>query len=261
MMNFKLLLAAAVVASVIVDVSRSPLIAAELPELGAPVQNNDPYQRLNKKVFSFNEGLDRRLLKPAAKGYDAITPNPVSRGITNIFNNLGEPRVVLNDILQGKIKQAASDTLRFVVNTIVGFGGFLDVATHANLPRHNEDFGQTLAVWGVKRSSYFVIPIIGPSSVRDTFGELVDFFTFPLVYLQDPVVGGGLYVLQIVNRRANLLSATDILDQAAGEYRYEFVREAYRQNRENAIYDVSPPVVLPYLLEEDVPDDRPETRP
>lgn len=261
MTHFKYLLLATITVSAIVDISSTQLLAAEQPDVVTPVLNNDPYERLNKKVFSFNDGLDRHLLKPVAKGYSAVTPSPVGRGVTNFFNNLGEPRVIINDILQGKIKQAASDTLRFLINTTVGIGGLFDVAKHAKLKRHKEDFGQTLAVWGVKRSSYFVIPILGPSSVRDTVGELVDFFTYPLVYIPDAAVGSGLYVLQLVNRRANLLNASDILDQAAGEYRYEFVREAYRQQRKNEIYDGEPPLDLPYMIDDEEPGANSEAKP
>lgn len=250
----KYILLATITACVVIDGSFTPLLAAEQPSAVTPDLSNDPYERLNKKVFSFNDGLDKHLLKPVAKGYNTVTPSPVGRGVTNFFNNLGEPRVIINDVLQGKIGQAASDTLRFAINTTVGIGGIFDVAKHAKLKRHKEDFGQTLAKWGVKRSSYFVIPLLGPSSVRDTFGELVDFFTYPLVYFPDTRVSSGLYVLQLVNRRANLLNASDILDQAAGEYRYEFVREAYRQQRNNEIYDGEPPLDLPYMLDDEEPD-------
>ena len=248
MTRFKYFLLAAVAISALAASGPTPLYAAGPT---AAKLNDDPYERLNKKLFSFNDGLDRYLMAPAARGYDAVTPGPIGRGVTNFFNNLGEPRVVFNDALQGKLGQAVSDTVRFVVNTTLGIGGLFDVANYFGIKRHQEDFGQTLAVWGVKRSSYFVIPVLGPSSVRDGVGELVDFFTYPLLYYPDAGVRNGLYVLFLVNRRANLLGATDVLGEAAGDYRYEFMREAYWQNRKHEIYDGDPPLELPYMIEDD----------
>lgn len=258
MSRFKYLLLTVIAISVLAGTGSTLLYAAEPKKAKL---NGDPYERLNKKLFSFNDGLDRYLMTPISRGYDKVTPGPVGRGVTNFFNNLGEPRVVLNGALQGKPGQAISDSIRFLVNTTLGIGGLFDVARYLGLKRHNEDFGQTLAVWGVKRSSYFVIPILGPSSVRDGIGELVDFFTYPLLYYNDVVVRNGFYVLQLINRRANLLSATDVLGEAAGDYRYEFVREAYWQNRNNEIYDGSPPLELPYLLEDDPASGNSEDRP
>lgn len=168
---------------------------------------------------------------------------------------------MFNATLQGKLSQAASSTVRFVINTTLGIGGLFDVARHGGMKPHKEDFGQTLAVWGMKGSSYFVIPILGPSSVRDTVGEVVDFFTYPLLYMDNRQLRNWLYVLYLTDRRANLLVATDVLDEAAGEYRYEFVREAYWQNRKNVIYDGNPPLDLPYLIEDDAANDQSEVRP
>ncbi|MFV1998205.1 MAG: VacJ family lipoprotein, partial [Acidiferrobacterales bacterium] len=223
--------------------------------------NGDPYERLNRNLFTFNDGLDRYLMKPLSKGYDTITPGPVSRGITNFFNNLGEPRNVLNAALQGKLTQTASSTVRFLINTTLGIGGFFDVARYGGMKPHKEDFGQTLATWGMEGSSYVIIPVLGPSSVRDVIGELVDFFTYPLLYYNDRGVRNALYVLYLTDRRANLLIATEVLEEAAGEYRYEFVREAYWQNRKNVIYDGNPPLDLPYLLEDEPAGDESEVRP
>ncbi len=221
------------------------------PEAFVGNGDSDPYQRLNKKVFRFNDGLDRYLFEPVARGYDFIMPSPLMRGVTNFFNNIEEPRIILNGLLQGKAKQAVRDTVRFAFNTTLGIGGLFDVAKHLGLERHDEDFGQTLAVWGAKESSYFVIPVLGPSSIRDTTGEIVDLFTYPLLYYHDAPVRWTLYGLMLVNRRANLLSATDVLSEAAGEDRYEFVRESYYQSRKNQIYDGNPPLDLPYMMEEE----------
>jgi phospholipid-binding lipoprotein MlaA len=216
----------------------------------ASVTDNDPYIRLNKKVFSFNDNLDRYFFEPVARGYDFVMPNVAIRGVTNFFNNLEEPRIVMNGLLQGKFGQAVGDTFRFLINTTVGIGGLFDVAKHAGLPRHEEDFGQTLAVWGAKESKYFVIPLLGPSSLRDTTGQVVDFFTYPLLYYHDATVKWAMYGLLLINRRANLLTATDVLSEAAGEDRYEFMRESYFQNRKNQIYDGNPPLDLPYMIDE-----------
>jgi len=258
MSQFKYLLLAVIAIGVLAG---SGVVRVYAADPTAVKLNGDPYERLNKKLFSFNDGLDRYLMKPISTGYDAITPGPIGRGVTSFFNNLGEPRVVLNGALQGKLGQAVSDSARFLVNTTLGIGGLFDVARYLGIKRHNEDFGQTLAVWGVKRSSYFVIPILGPSSVRDGIGELVDFFTYPLLYYNDVGVRNGFYVLQLVNRRANLLSATDVLSEAAGGYRYEFVREAYWQNRKNQIHDGNPPLELPYMIEADPAAGDTEVRP
>jgi phospholipid-binding lipoprotein MlaA len=213
--------------------------------------DHDPYESMNRSTQHFNEELDRKIFEPLARGYNKIMPAPVSRSVTNFFNNLEEPRIVLNGLLQGKFHQAASDTIRFFINTTVGIGGLFDVAKHGNLPRHEEDFGQTLAVWGMKESSYFVIPLLGPSSFRDATGQVVDFFTYPLLYYHDEVVKWSLYGLLLVDRRANLLTATDVLYEAAGEDRYEFMREFYFQIRKNQIYDGNPPLDLPYMIDED----------
>lgn len=231
----------------------------ELPlQLAGEKEDGDPYAVLNKKVFAFNDGLDRSVFEPVARGYRAVLPSLASRGVSNFFANLGQPRVMLNNLLQGKFRHATEDLVRIFLNTTVGIGGLIDVASAAGIPRHDEDFGQTLGVWGVKRSNYVVLPVLGSSNTRDTIGEIVDFFTFPLLYYQDTLVRDGLYLLMFVDRRAVLLSASDVLEQAAGENRYEFVREAYKQNRRNDIYDGNPPMDLPYMqLFDELPPDVP----
>lgn len=241
--------------------AEAQVAATDTQAVAADNSKDDPYERLNRSFFSFNDGFDKYLMKPVGKGYNAIMPQPLSRGVTNFFNNLAEPQNILNAALQGKFRQAGKSTFRFFINTVFGIGGLFEVAKHSGLKRHREDFGQTLAVWGVKESSYFVIPILGPSSTRDTVGVVVDFFTYPLLYMDNRQLRNWLYVLFLADRRANLLVATDVLDEAAGEYRYEFIREAYRQNRENAIYNGNPPLELPYLLEDDPSGDQTEVRP
>jgi len=257
-LRIKYSLLAVITVCVLVGTGSTRLYAAEPT---AAELNSDPYERLNRNMFAFNDGLDRYFMKPLSKGYDTITPGPLSRGITNFFNNLGEPANVFNAALQGKLTQAASSTVRFFINTTLGIGGLFDVARHGGMKPHKEDFGQTLATWGMEGSSYIVIPLLGPSSVRDTIGVVVDFFTYPLLYYNDRGVRNALYILYLTDLRANLLIATDVLDEAAGGYRYEFVREAYWQNRKNVIYDGNPPLDLPYLLEDDPADDKSEAQP
>ena len=141
----------------------------------------DPWQRFNRKVFQFNEVMDRYIAKPVAKGYRWITPNIVDRGISNFFSNLGDIGVTVNDLLQGKFMQAGSDGLRFVVNSTLGIVGFFDVASELGLPKHHEDFGQTLGYWGVSSGPFLVLPFLGPSNIRDGTSLIVDYQLNPLV--------------------------------------------------------------------------------
>ncbi len=211
--------------------------------------NNDPLERFNRAVFSFNEHFDKYILKPVARGYDAGVPVAVKLGITNFFGNLTQPVVVVNDLLQGKFQQSGQDATRFLINTTMGVGGLFDVAQGIDLPINTEDFGQTLGVWGVADGPYLVLPILGPSSVRDGLGWLADQFIYPLNYHDDRAVIWGGRSLDIVDARARFLPSDEVLRQAAGDDKYLFVREAYRQRRRNLIYDGNPP------REEFIPDD------
>ncbi len=218
-------------------------------------ENDDPYRRENVKVYKLNDTFDHLLVKPLGQGYEFVTPRPASRAVTNFFSNLGEPRVVMNDLLQGKGRQAVADSTRFLVNSLVGVGGLFDVARPWGLPKHDEDFGQTLGVWGWKKSTYLVLPILGSSNVRDTIGTAVDFITYPLFWYPDITTRNWLYVLQLADHRANLLDAEAVLNQAAGESeRYDFMREAYIQHRRDVIYDGNPPLELPYLPDNEAPE-------
>jgi phospholipid-binding lipoprotein MlaA len=204
-------------------------------------EDNDPFEGFNRAVYKFNDYFDRAILKPVAKGYDFITPNFIKKGISNVFRNLFEPTVIINDVLQGKFKQSASDTGRFVVNSTVGLLGLFDVAKHLNMPAHNEDFGQTLGVWGVKDGPYLVLPFFGPSSIRDGVGLVADWETDPVTYIEDNTARWGTRALRFVDTRAQYLGASEILEQAADD-EYVFRREAYRQRRRNLVYDGNPPV-------------------
>lgn len=214
------------------------------PESAASVEEEeawDPFEPFNRAMFAFNEKFDAWLLKPTAKGYDFILPGPVKRSIGNFFSNLIQPRVAVNDLLQGKGKQSARDAGRFLVNSTAGVLGFFDVARHLGLEAREEDWGQTFAVWGVGGGPYFVWPIIGPRYLRDTVGFGFDWLSNPVTYIDDPYTSWGLWGLDIVDTRARFLPADKVIEQAAGDDKYVFIREAYRQRRRNLIYDGNPP--------------------
>lgn len=200
----------------------------------------DPLEPFNRAMYQFNDGLDRAIIKPVAQGYKAVVPTPVDKGITNFFSNLSDVRSAANNLLQLKVTRAASDVGRVVINTTVGLLGFIDVATNMNIPRYNEDFGQTLAVWGAGSGPYLVLPLFGPSSGRDAVGLVVDSYSDPVTYVDPASVRWGLRTVRLVDRRADLLGASRVLEEAALDP-YHFVREAYLQRRENDVNDGNPP--------------------
>jgi len=199
----------------------------------------DPYEPTNRKIYNFNDSLDRNIMQPIAKGYVNITPKPARTGLTNFFANTGYLNTIINDVLQGKPGQFLNDSGRFVVNSTIGLGGLFDPAKEMGLNSHDEDLGQTFGVWGAGEGAYLMLPFAGPSSYRDVPGNVAEIFTNPLTYLA-PVVTFPTTFVRVVNNRANLLEATNIRDQAALDP-YTFVREAYRQQREFKIYDGNPP--------------------
>jgi phospholipid-binding lipoprotein MlaA len=186
---------------------------------------------------------DRYVLRPVAKGYDTVTPAPVKTGVGNFFSNLFYPTVIVNDLLQLKLKQLGSDTARFVVNTLIGLGGIVDVATPAGLPAHDEDFGQTLGYWGVGPGWYLMLPFLGPSNNRDLVGKAGDWYTSPWTYADEIGVDDewalAAGVVQTVHERSNLLGADAMLEQQMDPY--VFVRSIYLQNRLGKVYDGNPP--------------------
>ena len=200
----------------------------------------DPFEEYNRASDSFNQMMDRMLFTPLASGYNYIMPAPVNRGVTNFFNNLGDVRSALNNLLQLKVGRAFSDVGRVAVNSTLGILGLMDVASNMNLPRYNEDFGQTLGVWGVGSGPYIVMPFFGPSSVRDGVGIVVDFFADPIFYLDKRSTRWSLWGLQLIDTRADLLNASRIVDQAALDP-YSFIRDAYLQRREGLVHDGNPP--------------------
>jgi phospholipid-binding lipoprotein MlaA len=198
-------------------------------------EDRDPLQQLNRKVYELNfEILDPALIKPIATLYDRLTPRPVRIGINNFFSNLDEIPNAVNSLLQGKIGQAANDTGRFIVNSVFGLGGVFDVATDAGMqPSQGEDFGQTLAVWGVSEGPYLMLPFLGPSTLRDAPSNILDSFLDPFAYNDNYGMRAGIKAIDIVALRAELLGIDDVM---SGD-KYIFVRDVYLQNREYVIAD------------------------
>lgn len=218
------------------------------------MDENDPLEGMNRAVFNFNEALDRAVLKPVADAYVDITPQPVRTSISNFFDNLVYPSVILNDFLQGKVRQGISDTARFVWNSTAGIFGLFDVASRMDLPAHDEDFGQTLGVWGVGEGPYLVLPILGPSSFRDAPGVAVTYAANGLYYIGDSTTQWGLSALNGVDLRARAAGFMRFRDVAALDP-YLFTRESYRQYRTYQIYDGNVPrSKLLEELEEDEED-------
>lgn len=191
-------------------------------------------------MYSINDTLDKAIIKPAAQGYDAVLPDPIERGVSNFFSNLNELTVILNDLLQLKFGQALDDTGRFLLNSTVGFAGIFDVAGYAGHESHDEDFGQTLGVWGVEQGAYIVLPFFGPSTTRDTVGLVGDILTDPVTHVDDAGARNALVALKVLDARANLLGVEKVFEEAA-EDKYSYVRDAYLQRRENLVYDGNPP--------------------
>lgn len=200
----------------------------------------DPFEPVNRGIYHFNDGVDTVLLKPAAEVYRGVLPQFVRTGVSNFYANINDVIVALNNLLQAKFLNAASDVGRIVVNTTVGLLGVFDVATHIGLEKHDEDFGQTLGYWGIGPGPYLVLPLLGPSSIRDAIGRFVDFKTDPITYVDPTRDRNVLWGVRFLNRRSELLETSRILETAALDP-YEFLRDAYLQRRRNLVYDGSPP--------------------
>ncbi len=211
--------------------------------INGPTEPHDPFERYNRAMFQFNDSLDKAVIKPVAKAYVAVVPTPVNKGVTNFFGNLGDVVVTINDLLQFKLGQAASDATRVIVNSTLGLLGIIDVATPMGLRKHREDFGQTLGRWGIGSGPYLVLPFFGPSSPRDGIGLYVDYSQFDITFnrVEDDATRHSMFVIDVVDTRAGLLSASRILDAAALDP-YAFTREAYLQRRRNLVYDGNPPI-------------------
>lgn len=194
----------------------------------------DRFERFNRSVYAFNTGLDRAIVRPVARGY-AHLPGPIRSGVGNFLGNLAYPNTILNDFLQGKWQDGARDLARFAINSVAGVGGLMDPATRAGLVRNDEDFGQTLGKWGVPSGPYLMLPILGPSTLRDAPTWGVDYLTDLRTYIDTDAVSGGLAVLRVVDTRTDVLVADAAVEQAFDPY--AFVRDAYLQRREYKVHD------------------------
>ena len=202
---------------------------------------NDPLEGYNRAMFGFNDGVDRAVIKPLASGYKTVMPEFARTGVTNFFANLGDLWIGINNILQGKVGAGVSDFGRFAMNTTAGILGVFDVASNAGLEKHKEDFGQTLGRWGVGSGAYVVLPILGPSSVRDDLSLLaVDWRGDPLWYVGNIPTRNELVGVRLVDIRANLLDISRLAEEAALDH-YAYVRDAYLQRRRSLIYDGAAP--------------------
>ena len=198
-----------------------------------PVADQDPFVGANRVIFGFNEYFDNLLLRPLALTYTNFVPSPLRAGVNNFFGNVDDINTMANNLLQGKVADAVSDCGRILINSTVGIGGLFDVASELGLPKHQEDFGQTLGVWGVEPGPYIVLPIFGASSVRDTFGFVIDSFANPVYYMEHDRARVSTYGLERVDWRSELLSIEDLVTGDS----YLFIREAQFQSREFAIND------------------------
>ncbi len=206
----------------------------------APGEPNDPLENLNRSVFSFNEAVDDVLLEPVATGYEKVVPQFVRTGVDNIFNNFGDAWSAVNLVLQAKPRPALETGMRFVFNSTLGLGGFIDFATDVGIERRSEDFGQTLGHWGVGPGPYVVLPILGPSTVRDAASTVADFRALPSAWFDGWRERLAVDMLQLISTRARLLSATRQIDAIALD-KYLLIRDGYLVRRRNQVYDGNPP--------------------
>ena len=202
----------------------------------------DPLQGLNRSIYAFNQGADKLILKPVAKGYSKIVPDPAKKSVSHFFSNLGEPINVINNLLQGKVGRAFSSTYRFVVNSTLGVFGLFDVAKSFNVEETPEDFGQTLAAWGVGPGPYLMVPLLGPSNLRDGLGSLIDSAAYyPLDEITDsPGERTALVVTSVISFRAGFLGVDDVLEKQLDPY--GFLKQAVEKSRIKDIYDGNPPL-------------------
>jgi phospholipid-binding lipoprotein MlaA len=221
--------------------------AATAAPQGAEQSAVDPWEPMNRRVDRFNTEVDRLTLKPVAKGYEKVVPDFMQQGITNFSRNLRGPLNIVNNFLQGDGSEGFSETGRFLANSTLGIGGLFDVASRMGLERYNEDFGQTLAVWGVPSGPYVVVPFFGPQTLRDAFALPLDFLADPLTHYRNERVRYSLFTLRAIDLRARFLSVEDFVEDSYD--RYIAIRESYLQHRQYEVYDGDPP------MDEDFYDD------
>jgi len=211
--------------------------------------NRDPLEKINRPIHNLNHALDTAFLSPVVKVYVKVLPKLIRSGVSNVSSNLGEPNVIINNILQGKLNIAMNDAVRFIVNSTIGLGGIFDLGTQMGLEKHHEDYGQTFALWGFGEGPYLVLPLTGPTTLRDIPGSFLSSFTNPIFYINDDAIRFAIGSLGTLNTRANNIDNVKNVDESAVD-RYIFVREAFRNNRTFNIYDGNPP--LESMLEDDL---------
>lgn len=221
---------------------------------GCASNPRDPLEPMNRKVFAFNETVDRAVLKPVATAYRDTVPAPVRSGVTHFFSNIGDAWSAINAFLQFKAEAGLRNTMRFGMNTFFGFGGLLDIASEAGIEPQHEDFGQTLARWGVGSGPYVVLPLLGSSTLRDTAALPLDMKASGYFFRHDPQTLYSLSGLRLVNGRARALAVSSMIGDAALDP-YLFVRDAYLQRRLNLVYDGDPPDNGGRYEDDDMPDD------
>ena len=215
----------------------------------------DPWESMNRQTFAFNQGMDFILFRPLAKGYEFITPEPVRDGVTGVFQNTMEPANAVNNALQGKVEEGILSLFRLMINSTAGVLGIFDVAKEVDIPRMPEDFGQTLAVWGVPSGPYFVIPIFGPSTVRDAVGLVPEVFMDPNTYVGEAWFTWPWWGAKFVNTRARLLPVTDMMDKTVDPY--VATRNAYLQQRQSSLQDGDDPALIQKPLLNPFDDEQP----
>ncbi|WP_293777703.1 VacJ family lipoprotein [uncultured Oxalicibacterium sp.] len=227
------------------NITKAFLFAAALFLSGCASTNgnqtaDDPFEGYNRAMFEFNDTVDRVALKPVASAYRDYLPSFVQTAVHNFFSNIGDVWIMVNNFLQGKVENGASDVMRVAVNTTFGLGGILDIASEAGITKHNEDFGQTLGKWGVKSGPYVVLPFFGPSTLRDTAALPFDIYGDPWTYTTPVSARNTGAAIRVVDTRATLLKASNLMDDAALD-RYAFMRDGYLQRRQSLVFDGAPP--------------------
>jgi phospholipid-binding lipoprotein MlaA len=220
---------------------------------------SDPFEGFNRSMHTFNETVDGVLLKPVAIGYNAVMPNVANKGVTNFFSNIDDVVVMFNDLFQFKFAHAGRDASRIGINSTIGVLGFIDVAGMWDIRKRDEDFGQTLGYWGLETGPYLVLPLLGPSNIRDASSLIVDSFMDPITYVRPIDTRNGLMIMEAIDIRADLLSASKVFEEAALDP-YLFIRDAYLQRRESQVHDGEPPLD-PYVDNEPLEEaEEPQTQ-
>lgn len=222
-----------------------PLVGLLLAGCATPQNRYDPLEPVNRKVYAFNRAVDTAIVRPVAQAYTDLTPSPLQIAVRNFFGNLEDLYISANNLLQGKWQEAGSDAGRFIFNSTLGLVGFIDLATPMGMPKHNEDFGQTLGVWGVESGPYLVVPVFGSKTLRDTSDWVVGTLMDPIYYLENDSASLGGQALRLIDTRVKLLPSDAVVEAAGPLDEYAFVRDGYLQRRHSLIFDGKPKAPLP----------------